>query len=196
MTPLIAAIITAATAENIVLAKMLGLCPFINLSKHRRLAAGIGAATTAVLTAACAIAWGINALLPAALRALQPLLFIAVIAALVSAAEGLMRLKTPALHRALGVFLPLIATNCAVLGVILLTLGTHATQQPQAQAGQGGLIQATAAGFGGGLGFTLAVIALALINERIVTAQVPKPFRGAPLAILSAGIMALALSAL
>ena len=186
MSAFAAMVVTAALAENIVLAKMLGLCPFIGLSRRLDVAIGVGLATTAVLTLACAIAWGLNALLPAPLLVLRPLLFIAVVAVAVQSAEMALRLFLPLLHRTLGVFLPLIATNCAVLGIMLLLV----------QKGDVGFWHAVGGGLGGGLGFCLAVVSLALLRRRIVEAQVPNAFRGAPLAVISAGIMALAFSAL
>lgn len=186
MSAFAAVVAAAALAENIVLAKMLGLCPFIGLSRRLDVAVGVGLATTLVLTLACALAWGLNLLLPPALVVLRPLLFITVVAVAVQAAEMTLRLTLPLLHRTLGVFLPLIATNCAVLGIMLLML-----QEEDAP-----FWRAVGGGLGGGLGFCLAVVTLALLRRRIVEAQVPRAFRGAPLAVLSAGIMALAFSVL
>ena len=189
MSAFVSAVIVAALAENIVLTKMLGLCPFIGLSRRMEVAVVVGIATTAVLTLACAIAWGLQQVLPPSLAVLRPLVFIAVVATAVQATEMVLRLTLPLLHRVLGVFLPLIAVNCAVLGVMLLAL--------QGQAGEpAGFWQVVGAGLGGGLGFCLAVVTMALLRERIVEAQVPAAFRGAPLAVISAGIMALAFSAL
>lgn len=189
MSAFFSVVIVAALAENIVLTKMLGLCPFIGLSRRLDVAVGVGLATTAVLTIACALAWGIQQILPpglAALAVLRPLLFIAVVAIAVQAAEMALRLALPLLHRVLGVFLPLIAVNCAVLGIMLLALQGEAA----------GFWQVVGGGLGGGLGFCLAVVAMALLRRRIVEAEVPAAFRGAPLAVISAGIMALAFSAL
>lgn len=186
MSEFFAVVIVAALVDNIVLAKMLGLCPFIGLSKRLDVAVGVGAATTVVLTVACALAWGLNILLPPAFIALRPLVFITVVAAAVQAVEMFMRLAMPLLHRTLGVFLPLIATNCAVLGIMLLI-----TQQEDA-----GFWRVLAGGLGGGIGFCLAVVAMALLRQRIVEMDVPAAFRGAPLAVISAGIMALAFSGL
>ena len=179
-------IATAAIADNIVLAKMLGLCPFIGLSKRLNVAVGIGVATTAVLTAACMMSWGVDKLLPPSLLVLRPLVFIAIVAAVVQAVEMLVRLYAPLLHRHLGVFLPLIATNCAVLGVMLIALREHGDS----------FVRTTATGLGGGLGFLAAVVCMALLRRRVVEANVPIAFRGAPLAVLSAGFMALAFSGL
>lgn len=176
-------IIVAALIDNIVLTKLLGLCPFMGLSRRLDVAVGVGAATTLVLTAACVAAWALNHLLPPALFSLRPLVFIAAVACAVQATEMVLRLAAPLLHRALGVFLPLIATNCAVLGIMLLLIEKETS-----------FARAAAGGLGGGLGFSLAVVAMALLRQRIVEAQVPAAFRGAPVAVLSAGIMALALS--
>ncbi|MCH9705265.1 MAG: electron transport complex subunit RsxA [Proteobacteria bacterium] len=186
MSAFIAVVITAALADNIVLGKMLGLCPFISLSRRLDIALGVGVATTAVLTVACALAWCLEGLLPEAFAPLRPLIFIAVVACAVQATTMLMQLTLPLIHRMLGVFLPLIATNCAILGIMLLSL-----QQENAS-----FTQVVAHGLGGGLGFMLAIVAFALIRLRISEAQVPPTFRGAPLAVINAGWMALAFSGL
>lgn len=185
MSEIIAVVLAAALADNILFAKMLGLCPFINLSKRVETAAGIGAATFVVLTVSCMAAWALNAALPDSWAALRPLLFIAVVACLVQVAEILTRLAAPLLHRRLGVFLPLIATNCAVLGVMLLAVRDDA-----------GFAAATARGVGGGAGFFLAVVCMALLRQRIVESEVPAAMRGAPLALVGAGLMALTFSGL
>ena len=189
-----AVIAAAALADNIVLAKMLGLCPFTGLSRRLDVAFGVGCATLAVLTLACAAAWLADFFLLNQAPALRPAVFIAVVAALVQFAEIVMRIQFPILHRALGVYLPLVATNCAVLGVMLLALAPDpfAASPPPPAA----FVRAVAFGFGGGAGFLLAVTALALIRERIAESLAPECMRGAPLAMLTAGFMALAFSAL
>lgn len=189
-----AVIAAAALADNIVLAKMLGLCPFAGLSRRLDVAFGVGCATLAVLTFACAAAWLADYFLLADAPALRPAVFIAVVAALVQFAETVMRIKFPVLHRALGVYLPLVATNCAVLGVMLLALAPDPFAAPESPAAQ--FIRAVAFGFGGGAGFLLAVVVFALVRERVAESQVPESMRGAPLAMLTAGFMALAFSAL
>lgn len=176
----------AALAENIVLAKMLGLCPFAGLSRRPGVAAGIGLATTLVLTASSAAAWVAARMLPEGFAAMQPLVFIALAAFFVQAAEHLMRLGAPRLHRMLGVYLPLIATNCAVLAVMLLA----------ARGGADSWRAAALHGFGGGLGFMLAVLGLSFARGRVVESLAPAAFRGAPLTMLTAGWMALAFSGL
>ena len=193
-----AVIAAAALADNIVLAKMLGLCPFTGLSRRLDVAFGVGCATLAVLTLACAVAWLADFFLLAQVPALRPAVFIAVVAALVQFAEIVMRIQLPILHRALGVYLPLVATNCAVLGVMLLALAPDPFADPFAASPPppAAFVRAVAFGFGGGAGFLLAVTALALIRERIAESLAPECMRGAPLAMLTAGFMALAFSAL
>ena len=180
-----AIIFSAAIAENVVLSKMLGLCPFISLSKRLSMAAGVGAATTMVLTSACALAWIFESTVPADLAVLRPLVFIAAVAIVVQLAQIIIQLYVPLLHRHLGIFLPLIATNCAVLGVMLTALGNATSWR-----------KAIAFGFGGGVGFAIAVVCFALIRERLIDARVPATLRGAPLCMITAGIMSLAFSGL
>ena len=183
-----ALIFAAAIAENIVLAKMLGLCPFAGLSRRLDVAVGVGMATCAVLTLASFVAYWADVLLLVDAPLLRPMVFIAVASAAVAAAELLMRLFAPLMHRALGLYLPLIATNCAVLGVMLLAAGANGES--------GNWLAATARGFGGGLGFMLAVVVFALLRGRVVDSLVPPLMRGAPLAMITAGWMALAFSVL
>ena len=182
-----ALVFVAAIAENIVLAKMLGLCPFAGLSRRLDVAVGVGIATCAVLTFASVAAHYANMVI-GGLLLLRPMVFIAIASGAVAAAELLMRLFAPVMHRALGLYLPLIATNCAVLGVMLLAAGGDNED--------GGAVSALARGFGGGLGFMLAVVVFALLRGRIVESIVPPVMRGAPLAMITAGWMALAFSAL
>ena len=180
----VAAVFAAAVADNMVLAKMLGLCPFMSLSRQVGVAAGVGFATTAALTLSALAAWPLFLLLPPQLLPLRPLALIVVVACVVQATEALCRLYAPLLHRRLGVFLPLIAANCAVLGALLLAT------QPATRLAEG-----LALAFGGGLGFALALLCFAFLRERIVTARVPPLLRGAPLAMITAGWMTLAFSA-
>lgn len=184
-------IATAALAENIVLGKMLGLCPFTGLSRRLPIAVGVGAATTAVLTLSAAAAWCIEHFILhqwslAHSAVLHPAIFIALAACFVQAGELIMRIYAPLLHRMLGVYLPLIATNCAVLAVMLIAV----------QESGRSLLHATALGFGGGLGFSLAVVCLALLRGRMSESSVPPIMRGAPITMLTAGWMALAFSGL
>ncbi|MGI9307124.1 MAG: electron transport complex protein RnfA [Gammaproteobacteria bacterium] len=181
-----AIIAAAALAENIVLAKMLGLCPFAGLSRRLDIALGIGLATTFILTASSAAAWALNHFLLAEFSALQAPAFIALAAVFVQGAEHIMRLGAPRMHRMLGVYLPLITTNCAVLAVMLLAVRGNSDS----------LQSAALQGFGGGLGFMLAVAGLALARGRVVESKTPALFRGAPLTMITAGWMALAFSGL
>ena len=187
-----AIIAAAALAENIVLAKMLGLCPFAGLSRRLSVAVGVGLATTVVLTISAAAAWFLETALlrtwsPTHSAVLQPALFIALAACFVQAAELIMRIAMPLMHRMLGVYLPLIATNCAVLAIMLLT-----ARQPDAKS----VWHAALLGFGGGLGFTLAVVCLALLRGRMTESRIPPLMQGAPITMLTAGWMALAFSGL
>lgn len=185
MAETLAIITSAALVDNIVLAKMLGLCPFISLSKRLSHAAAVGVVTAIVLTVATMLVYAVNSFM-VEVPALRPLVFICIIAIAVQGIEIAMRLWLPLAHRHLGVFLPLVATNCAVLGVVLLALSGY----PQA------FWDAAAFGAGGGLGFLLAIVCAAAVRLRIVEAQVPAVIRGAPLAMMTAGIMALAFSGL
>ena len=181
-----AVIAAAALADNIVLAKMLGLCPFAGLSKRMDVAFGVGAATAVVLTISSAAAWCVDRAFLESYPAARPLVFIALAAATVQAAEQLMRWKTPRMHRMLGVYLPLIATNCAVLAVMLLAV----RDSPDS------FLRATAQGFGGGIGFMFAVICLASLRGRMIESRAPIMMRGAPLTMITAGWMALAFAGL
>lgn len=172
-----------ALVNNVVLVKFLGLCPFMGVSRSLDSALGMGFATTFVLTLACAAAWGVETLIlaPLDLGYLRVMAFILVIAAIVQFAETAMRKLAPSLHRALGIYLPLITTNCAVLGVALLNV----------QAGEslaGSLLQ----GFGASAGFTLVLAVFAGMRERLARAAVPAPFAGAPIAFISAGLLSMA----
>ena len=186
-----AIVVTAALVENVVLTQMLGLCPFAGLSRRARTASHIGLATTLALTFAAAAAWTIEAAFAVgdAAAILRPLLLVALVACAVQWIEAATRARYPLAHRALGVYLPLIATNCAVLGVALAAL----RQARIEDGGGGGFAAAVAYGFGGGLGFWLAMIVFAFLRARIVEAKTPRPFRGAPIAMLSAAFLSLAL---
>lgn len=169
--------------NNFVLVKFLGLCPFFGVSKRLESAYGMALATGFVLTLSAALAWLVERwlLAPLGLAHLRTLGFILVIAAVVQFTETVMRRQSPVLYRVLGVFLPLITTNCAVLGVALLNVQARAT-----------LLEAILAGFGAALGFGLVLVLFAAMRERIEAADVPASFRGAPIALVNAGLMALA----
>ena len=183
MTELILIIIGTVLVNNLVLTRFLGLCPFVGASTSIEAAFGMAAATTFVLTLTSALAWLLNTWLlePFNLGYLRLICFILVIAGTVQFTEIFIRSTQPMLHQMLGIFLPLITTNCAVLGVALLI-----TQQPVR------FIDAVAYGLGGGLGFGLVIVLFASLRERLQAADVPAPFRGSAIALITAGFMALA----
>ncbi len=175
--------ITAILAENFVLVQFLGICPFLGVSKKMDTALGMGIAVTFVMALASLCTWAINTwlLIPLGLDGfLQTVAFILVIAALVQIVEMFLKKAIPSLYTALGIYLPLITTNCAVLGVALLNT----------QNGYGPLAS-TAYGLFGGLGFTLAIILFASVRERLEFADYPKAFEGFPIALVTAGLIAM-----
>ena len=179
----ISIIITAIFINNIVLSQFLGVCPFLGVSKKISSALGMGAAVTFVITLATVVAWLLQyyVLNPLGLQFLQPIVFILVIAFLVQMLEIVLKKIAPPLYQALGVFLPLITTNCAVLGVAILVI----------QKGFD-LMEAVTYGFSTSLGFTLALWILAGIREHLDMTQSPKAMRGTPLALICAGLLAMA----
>ena len=183
MTDLILIILATVLVNNFVLTKFLGLCPFLGAGGRLETAAGMALATTFVLTLASGISYLVNAwlLLPAGLGYLRLLAFILIIAGTVQFAELVIRRSSPMLHQVLGLFLPLITTNCAVLGIALLNV-----QQSES------LAAALAYGLGGGLGFSLVITLFAGLRERTAASDVPAPFRGAAASLVTAGLMALA----
>lgn len=176
-------IIGTALVNNVVLVKFLGLCPFMGVSSKVDSAVGMGSATTFVLTLSAVMAWMLEAwvLQPLGIGYLRILTFILAIAAVVQFTEMAIRKMSPMLYQSLGIFLPLITTNCAVLGVALLN----------AQSGNG-LIASMLYGFGSALGFALILVMFAGLRERLALAEVPSPFAGAPLGFVTAGILSLA----
>lgn len=168
--------------NNIIMAKILGLCPFMGVSKSLETAIGMGAATTFVLTLASGSSYLINEyLLGPDLGYLRTLSFIVVIAGIVGFTEMFVRKTSPVLFRVLGIYLPLITTNCAVLGIPLLNV--------QAQHN---FIQSLFFGFGGALGFSMVLILFAGLRERLDGADIPVAFRGTSIAMITAGLMSLA----
>ncbi|NKN32116.1 electron transport complex subunit RsxA [Marichromatium bheemlicum] len=169
--------------NNFVLVKFLGLCPFMGVSKKLETAAGMGLATTFVLTLSSVSSWLVNAYLlePLGIEYLRTIAFILVIAVVVQFTETVMHKTSPVLYQVLGIFLPLITTNCAVLGVALLNLQAEHT-----------LVEATLYGFGAALGFSLVLALFAAIRERVAVADVPEPFQGSAIALVTAGLMSLA----
>ncbi|KAE9526315.1 electron transport complex subunit RsxA [Testudinibacter aquarius] len=175
--------IGTALVNNFVLIKFLGLCPFMGVSKKIETAIGMGLATTFVLTVASLCSYLIDRyiLLPLSAEFLRTLVFILVIAVVVQFTEMVIHKTSPALYRLLGIFLPLITTNCAVLGVALLNINLAHN-----------LVQSVLYGFSAALGFSLVLVLFAALRERLSAADVPKPFRGASIALITAGLMSLA----
>ena len=176
-------LLATTLVNNVVLVQFLGLCPFIGVSKRLETALGMGLATTFVLTLASVCGYLLNTYLLAPLDAiwLRTVSFIVVISVVVQFTEMALRKTSPVLYNLLGIFLPLITTNCAVLGVALLVLQK-----------QESLFGAALYGFGSALGFTLVLVLFAAIRERIEAADVPLPFRGSAIALVTAGLMSLA----
>jgi electron transport complex protein RnfA len=183
MTELLLLALGASLVNNFVLTNFLGLCPFIGVSRRFEAAAGMALATLFVLTLASGLGFALWqwVLVPLGLEYLRTLVFILLIAGVVQLTELLVRATSPLLHQLLGIFLPLITTNCAVLGVALLNVER-----------QHGLLESLVFGASAGAGFGLALLLFTALRERLETADVPAAFRGAPIALLSAGLMALA----
>jgi|TARA_B110000438_G_C15751068_1_gene622992 electron transport complex protein RnfA len=176
-------LISTILVNNFVLVKFLGLCPFMGVSKKMDTAIGMGFATTFVLTLASITSYLINTylLIPFELEYLRTIAFIVTIAAVVGFTELVVNKTSPVLHQSLGVFLPLITTNCAVLGVALLNVGASNT-----------FLQSAVYGFGAAVGFSFVLILFSGIRERIESANVPKIFQGVPIALITAGLMSMA----
>ncbi len=175
----------SALVNNVVLSQFLGLCPFLGVSKKTETAAGMGAAVIFVIGIASAVTSLIydHILVNLGLEYLQTIVFILVIAALVQFVEMVLKKSMPALYQALGVYLPLITTNCAVLGVALTNV----------QEGNN-FIQSVVNGVGTACGFTISIILLAGVRERIAGNDVPHSFQGSPIVLITAGLMAIAFS--
>ena len=180
---LLAITLGAILANNFIFSQFLGICPFLGVSKKVDTAVGMGVAVTFVMGLASAITWLVNTfiLIPFDLGYMQTVAFILVIASLVQFIEMFLQKSMPSLYTALGVYLPLITTNCAVLGVVLLNVQNNYS-----------FISSVVYGITGGLGFLLAIVLFASIRERLVFADYPKSFEGFPIALVTAGLMALA----
>lgn len=180
---IIALAITAIFVQNFVLSRFLGLCPYIGVSKKIDSALGMGMAVIFVMTMASTITWIIQnyILIPLKIDFLQTIAFILTIASLVQFVEMVIQKTAPSLYKALGVFLPLITTNCAVLGVAILNINEQLT-----------FFGAILNGFFAGLGFTLVLVLMAGIRERLEKAEIPESMKGMPIAMIVAGCMALA----
>ena len=183
MTSYLFVIIGAVLVNNVVLVRILGLCPFMGVSKKLETAVGMGAATTFVLTLGCGTSYLVDhyVLMPAGVEYLRTLAFIVIIAAIVQVTELVIQKTSPVLHQVLGIYLPLITTNCAVLGVPLLNVALHHD-----------LLESLLFGFGSSVGFSLALVLFAGIRERLDGADVPVAFKGTAIAMVTAGIMSLA----
>ena len=173
----------AILANNFIFSQFLGCCPFLGVSKKVDTAVGMGVAVTFVMGLASAVCFVVNKfiLIPLDLAYMQTVAFILVIASLVQFIEMFLQKSMPSLYTALGVYLPLIATNCAVLGVVLLNVQNNYN-----------FIESVVYGITGGLGFLLAIVLFASIRERLVFADYPKCWDGFPIALITAGLMALA----
>jgi electron transport complex protein RnfA len=176
-------IITTALVNNVVLVKFLGLCPFMGVSNKVDTAIGMGFATTFVLTLSAVASWALSTyvLVPLDVEFLRILTFILVIAAVVQFTEVFIKKVSPVLYQVLGIFLPLITTNCAVLGVALLNIQESHT-----------FMQSLVYGLASALGFTLVMVIFAGLRERLANADVPESFEGAPIGFITAGLLALA----
>jgi electron transport complex protein RnfA len=183
MTEFLLLLVSTILVNNFVLVKFLGLCPFMGVSNKLETAIGMCLATTFVLTLASLCSYLVDSyiLQPLDIAYLRTLSFILVIAVVVQFTEMVVHKTSPALYRLLGIFLPLITTNCAVLGVALLNV--------QAKHN---LLQSVLYGFGAAVGFSLVLILFAAMRERIAAADVPLPFRGAAIGLMTAGLMSLA----
>ena len=189
LTSLLSISVGAILVENFIFSQFLGICPFMGVSKKMDTAIGMGVAVTFVMAIASAVTWLVNtyfldpstSVLGVDLKFMQTVVFILVIAALVQLVEMFLQKMVPALYQALGIYLPLITTNCAVLGVALLNIQEAYN-----------FIESVVYGLTGGLGFLLAIVLFASVRERTTDADCPKSFEGFPIALISAGLLALA----
>ena len=183
MKSLLMILLSAVLVNNYVLSRFLGICPFLGVSKKLGQAAGMGISVTAVMLVASAITWPIQKLLldKLGLAYMQTIVFILVIAALVQMLEILLKKFSPSLHKALGVYLPLITTNCAVLGVAINNITDGY-----------GFAESMVSSLGCGLGFLLAMVLFAGVRSRIEESEVPKPFRGLAITLIAASFISLA----
>ncbi len=183
MTSYLFILLGAALVNNVVLVRILGLCPFMGVSKKLETALGMGAATTFVLTLGSGTSYVIDSwlLIPNDLEYLRTLSFIVTIAAIVQLTELIIQKTSPMLHQVLGIYLPLITTNCAVLGIPLLNIGLKHN-----------MVESLLFGLGSSVGFTLALVMFAGVRERMEGADIPRFFRGNAIAFVTGGLMSLA----
>lgn len=183
---LVAIFLAAILTENYILNKFLGICPFLGVSKKLNTATGMSLAVTVVMVLATAVTWPIYTylLVPAGLAYLQTIVFILIIAALVQLLEITLRKYMPPLYNSLGVYLPLITTNCAVLGVTMLVLEKGAADPTF------GYVQSLVNAFGAGIGFLVAMVLFAGVRERLELCDIPKTLRGLPITLIAASLVA------
>ena len=181
----IALIISSILINNYIFSRFLGCCPFLGLSEKTSTAAGMGCAVTFVMTVATAVTWSMYhfILVPLGLEYLQTIAFILIIAALVQFIEMFLRKSVPSLYAALGIYLPLITTNCAILGSALLCIQEDYN-----------FLQSVVFSFASALGFTLAIVVFSFVRARVALAEPPKCFKGIPMALVTAGLIAMAFS--
>lgn len=179
-------LITFVFINNFILTQFLGLCPFIGVSKNVESAVGMGFAVIFVMALASLATWAIQNLIlvPLNIAFLQTITFILVIAALVQLVEMVIQKISPPLYKALGIYLPLITTNCAVLGIALIAVRSNYNA-----------LESFVAGFSAGLGFLLAILLMSTLRERLDLEWIPKPLKGVPIAFITGGLMALAFMA-
>lgn len=184
-TALFGMIISSILIENYIFSRFLGICPFLGLSEKTSTALGMGCAVTFVMTVSTAATWSIYhfVLVPNELEYLKTIAFILVIASLVQLLEMFLRKAVPALYAALGIYLPLITTNCAILGSSLLCIQNDYE-----------FIPAVVFSFSSAIGFTLAIVIFSFVRERVSLSETPKCFKGAPIALVTAGLIAMAFS--
>jgi electron transport complex protein RnfA len=183
MKELLTILVGSLFIENFVLSKFLGICPFLGVSKKRETALGMSGAVVFVMALSGAATWMVNAwlLVPLHLEYLQTLTFILLIAALVQFVETVLKKLAPPLYRSLGIYLPLITTNCAVLGSALIHVERGYT-----------LLQAVVYGFSAGLGFTMALVLFSGIREKLETCDIPESFKGMPISLIAAALVSVA----
>lgn len=183
MSTILTILISTILVNNYIFAKFLGICPFLGVSSKTETATGMGVAVTFVVVIASAVTWLLQhfVLNVFGLEYLQTIVFILVIASLVQFVEMFIKKSSPSLYSAMGVFLPLITTNCMVLGVTVLNIQSEFN-----------LFEAIINGLGASIGFTLALLLLSALRERMEIMPIPKPLQGVPIALISAGLMAIA----
>jgi electron transport complex protein RnfA len=172
--------LNAILIENYIFVKFLGICPFVGVSKKTDTALGMGIAVIFTMTVSSALTWLIQKLLlePLNVEYLQTIIFILVIAALVQLVEMFLQKAAPALYQSLGIYIPLITTNCAVLGAAIMNVTKGYN-----------FLESIVYGFASGVGFLIAIVMLSFVRERIAYADIPKPFRGIPIVLIAAGLM-------